>query len=121
MRSLTIALLSVWGFAPSAMAQKTCDCAYMTESSAFTGTGDSKVTFGAKPEYPHDSHKEAECKISFLLDAAGVPFDIHPNCSEPEFNRSAERFAARMKYDLEDDSGHACFEQGVRQVYPIKY
>jgi len=103
------------------MAEKACDSECATESSVFTGTGDCKVTFGATPEYPYDSRKDAECKISFLLDTAGVPFDVQPNCSEPEFNRSAERFAARMKYDLEDSRGNICFQQGVRQVYPIEY
>jgi len=122
-RALAISLLAAAALSQPALSQEDCDnaCLVGYESSLFV-SDDCHVTPSQAPEYPLHTDGGASCETSFLLNEDGVPYDIQAECTDPAFARSAERFAAGLRYDVTNSAGNACFRPGAnRWGYPIEY
>lgn len=62
---------------------------------------------------------EGKCEVHFDVDNTGVPYNIDARCTDPVFEREAERAVSKAKYAPKIVNDMPVERKGV--VYPIQF
>lgn len=74
------------------------------------------------PVYPDEALRKGlsgQCDVYFSIDAAGRPFNVDAQCSDPVFERSSERAVRRVQFAARVVNGKPVGQDNL--VYPFVY